>query len=154
MRAGSASLYSREYFTLVRDRLNDDGIALQWFGGTDEEYRLVARTFADVFPNVTTWDHGTLLVGTKRPLRISPESFNWKLQIPGLRDALAAIDIRSFDDLQREFWGGPSDLRQHLGDGPLLTDDRPILEYFLAMPRDKEMNTATLKGDVRQILGE
>jgi hypothetical protein len=58
---------------------------------------------------------------------------------PRLCDALAAIDIRSFDDLLREFWGGPSDLRQHLQKGPLLTDDRPILEYFLAMPRDKEI---------------
>ena len=43
---------------------------------------------------------------------------------------------------------------KHLGDGPILTDDRPILEYFLAMPRDTEMNTASLKGDVRQIVGE
>jgi hypothetical protein len=104
VRAGSASLYSKEYFTLVRDRLNDDGIALQWFSGTEEEYGLVARTFADVFPYVTLWDDGTLLVGTKRPLKVSPESFNWKLQVPGLSDALAAIDIRSFDDLLREFW--------------------------------------------------
>lgn len=154
VRAGSASLYSKEYFTLVRDRLNDDGIALQWFGGTDDEYRLVARTFADVFPYVTLWDNGTLLVGTKQPLKISPDTFNWKLKVPGLSEALAAIEIRSFDDLLREFWGGPSDLRDHLGDGPLLTDDRPILEYFLAMPRDKELNTASFKGNVRQILGE
>jgi hypothetical protein len=36
----------------------------------------------------------------------------------------------------------------------VLTDDRPILEYFLAMPRDKEMNTAELKGDARQVIGE
>jgi spermidine synthase len=134
--------------------LNEDGIAMQWFGGTDEEYRLVARTFADVFPYVTLWDHGTLLVGTKRPLKLSPDAFNWKLQVPGLSEALAAIDIRSFDDLLNEFWGGPSDLRDHLGAGPILTDDRPILEYFLAMPRDREMNTAPLKGDVRQIVGE
>jgi hypothetical protein len=35
VRAGGASLYSKEYFTLVRDRLNVDGIALQWCGGTD-----------------------------------------------------------------------------------------------------------------------
>lgn len=154
VRAGSASLYSKEYFTLVRDRLNDDGIALQWFGGTDQEYRLVARTFADVFPYVTLWDNGTLLVGTKRPLRISPDSFNWKLQVPGLRDALAAIDIRSFDDLLHQFWGGPSELARYLGDGPLLTDDRPILEYFLAMPRDKDVNTVALKGDVREVIGE
>jgi spermidine synthase len=109
VRAGSASLYSKEYFTLVRDRLNDDGIAMQWFGGTDDEYKLVARTFADVFPYVTLSDNSTLLVGTKQPLKLSPETFNWKLQVPGLSDALAAINIRSFEDLLHEFWGGPSD---------------------------------------------
>jgi spermidine synthase len=154
VRAGSASLYSKEYFTLVRDRLNEDGVALQWFGGTDGEYRLVARTFADVFPYVTLWDNGTLLVGTKRPLKLSPETFNWKLKVPGLSEALAAIDIRSFEDLLHEFWGGPSDLRDHLGDGAVLTDDRPILEYFLTMRRDKEVETSSFKGNVQQILGE
>ncbi len=152
VRAGSANLYSREYFELVRERLNDDGIALQWFSGTEDEYRLVARTFADVFPYATTWDHGTLLVGTKRPFRISPDDFNWKLHIPGLMDALAAIGIRSFDDLVGEYWGGPAELRRYVGEGPLLTDDRPTLEYFLTIPRDKDANLAAIKGDVSQII--
>ena len=154
VRAGAASLYSREYFTLVRDRLNDDGVALQWFEGTDAEYSLVARTFLDVFPYATVWEHGALLVGTKMPLKISPEMFNWKLAVPGLSDALATIGIRSFDDLLRVYWGGPSDIRRHVGQGAILTDDRPILEYFLAMRRDKQMNPSDMRGDVRQIIGE
>jgi len=139
---------------LVRDRLNEDGLALQWFSGTDAEYRLVARTFLAVFPYVTAWGDGTLLVGTKRPLRISPGSFNWKLEIPELREAFAAIGIHSFDDLRREFWAGPAELRRYVGDGPILTDDRPILEFFLAMPRDQDVRFASFKGDVNQIIGE
>jgi len=93
-----------------------------------------------------------VLVGTKRPFKISPDAFNWKLHIPGLMDALAAIGIRSFDDLVAEYWGGPAELRRYVGEGPLLTDDRPTLEYFLTIPRDKDANLAAIKGDVSQIL--
>jgi hypothetical protein len=31
-----------------------------------------------------------------------------------------------------------------------LTDDRPLAEYFLSLPRDREPNLAALKGDVRR----
>jgi spermidine synthase len=154
VRAGSASLYSREYFTLVRDRLNDNGVAVQWFAGTEAEYNLVARTFASVFPYVTVWNGGALLVGTKRPLQLSPSDFNWKLQVPELKNAFASIGIDSFDDLIALFWAGPEDLRRFVGNGPLLTDDRPILEFFLSLPRDKEPDFSALKGDVSQVLAK
>lgn len=152
VRAGAANLYSAEYFTLVRDSLNSDGVAVQWFAGTDAEFRLVLRTFASVFHYVTLWDNGTLLVGTKQPLVLSPSDFNWKLQIPELRDALASIDIRSFDDLLHLYRAGPDEVRRYVGDGPLLTDDRPILEYFLSLPRDKEMNLSEIVADPSEIL--
>lgn len=154
VRAGSASLYSAEYFRLVSDRLNDDGIVLQWFSGTSNEYRLVARTFSSVFPYVTAWDDGTLLVGTKRPLKLSPDAFNWKLQVPELRDMFSTVGIRSFADLVALFKAGPAELKPYVGSGMLLTDDRPILEYFLALPRGTELDVAGLKGDPRQIVGE
>jgi len=33
--------------------------------------------------------------------------------------------------------------------GPVLTDDRPLTEYFLSLPRDRDIDTSRLKGDVR-----
>lgn len=146
IRAGSASLYSAEYFTLVRNALRDDGLALQWFQGTDAEYRLVARTFASVFPYVTLWDNGALLVGTKQPLKLSRKDFDWKLESPDYKPALAAIGINSFDDLMGLYRGDRKGLMAHIGDGPLLSDDRPMLEYFLSLPRDQQMD---LSGVVR-----
>jgi spermidine synthase len=151
VRAGAANLYSAEYFTLVRDALNDDGLALQWFAGTEAEYRLVARTFSQVFPFVTLWDDGTLMVGTKHPLKLSPSDFDWKLDVPELREALASIGIRSFDDVHRLYRAGSDDLRSFLGPGPVLTDDRPILEYFLALPRDRSLDLTRLRRDPREI---
>jgi spermidine synthase len=152
VRAGSASLYSKEYFQLVFDRLNDDGVALQWFSGTADEYRLVARTLESVFPHVTAWGDGTLLVATKQPLQLSADDFNWKLQVPELREMFATIGIRSFDDLMAQFKAGPAELEPYVGAGMVLTDDRPVLEYFLTLPRTRELDVSALKGDPAQVL--
>ena len=122
-----------------------------WTGRLADRVRRPLLTFADVFPDATTWDHGTLLAGTKRPFRISPDAFNWKLH--SRADGRSRRDgIRSFDDLVGEYWVGPAELRRYVGEGPLLTDDRPTLEYFLTIPRDKDANLATIKGDVSQII--
>ena len=41
------------------------------------------------------------------------------------------------------------------GPGPILTDDRPLTEYFLSLSRDKNPDLSSLKGDVkRYIVGE
>jgi len=48
---------------------------------------------------------------------------------------------------------GPDALRHWVGDGPILTDDRPRLEYFLSLPKDEPpADLRTLKGDIREIL--
>lgn len=48
--------------------------------------------------------------------------------------------LRMFDwdleVLRRSFVAGPDELRPWVGDGPILTDDKPQIEYFLALPRD------------------
>ena len=38
-------------------------------------------------------------------------------------------------------------LRAFVGPGPLLTDDRPLVEYFLSLPRDRDVDLSSLKGD-------
>ena len=32
--------------------------------------------------------------------------------------------------------------------GPVLTDDRPLAEYFLSLPRDRQVDLSSLTGDV------
>ena len=46
----------------------------------------------------------------------------------------------------------PEELRAFVGAGPLLTDDKPVVEYFLSLPRDRDVDTSSLKGDVRRHL--
>ena len=40
------------------------------------------------------------------------------------------------------------ELRSFIGYGPFLTDDRPLVEYFLSLPRDRDVDLSTLHGDV------
>jgi hypothetical protein len=35
-----------------------------------------------------------------------------------------------------QYIAGPEELAAYVGDGPVLTDDRPRVEYFLSLPRD------------------
>ena len=147
--AGSGNLYSAEYFQLVRKALKPGGIAVQWVAGTDAEYKTIARTFLSVFPETTVWAGGTLLLGSVEPLRLRKSDFDWKLAVPGRRDMLAMLGVRTFDDLLRQFNAGPQELRAFVGEGPILTDDRPLVEYFLSLPRDRQPELGSLRGDVK-----
>jgi hypothetical protein len=40
-------------------------------------------------------------------------------------------------------------MRAFVGEGPVLTDDLPLVEYFLSLPRDRPIDIRTLRGDVR-----
>ncbi|MGE0040977.1 MAG: fused MFS/spermidine synthase [Vicinamibacterales bacterium] len=132
--AGAGYLYSREYFALMRGALADGGVVLQWVGAREEpEYRLMLRTFLDVFPDATSWLDGRLLVGATRPLRRPPDRVATLRADPGLRRALDAIGLTDDDVLAGWFTAGPEALRRRAGTGPLLTDDRPMLEYHLGL---------------------
>ena len=148
--AGSGNLYSREYFQLIRQVLNPGGLVLQWVAGTEAEYKAIARTFVSVFPETTVWVDGSLLVGSLQPLRLRRAEFDAKLEIPGRAVGLHDLGIESFDKLLSTFVAGPDELRAYLGPGPLLTDDRPLAEYFLSLPRDRDPDLSSLKGDVKR----
>ena len=88
--AGAGNVYSAEYFSLVRSALRDGGLAVQWVFGTDAEYKMIMRTFLSVFPHVTLWADGSVMVGSMRPLQINRADVEWKLQMPQTRAALEA----------------------------------------------------------------
>lgn len=46
------------------------------------------------------------------------------------------------------YLAGPDEMRAFVGDGPVLTDDLPLVEYFLSLPRDRGIDIRGLRGDV------
>jgi len=153
--AGSGNLYSAEYFTLMKHVLKPGGLVLQWVAGTEAEYKTIARTFLSVFPETTVWADGSLLVGALEPLQLRRAEFDAKLELPGRAQGLRDLGVQSFDNLLSMFVAGPEELRAYLGSGPVLSDDRPLAEYFLSLPRGKDPDLSSLKGDVRRyVVGE
>jgi spermidine synthase len=150
--AGSGNLYSVEYFQLMRRILNPGGIVLQWVAGTEAEYKTIVRTFLSVFPGTTAWVDGGLLAGSVEPLRLRRSDFDWKLKVAGRAQGLHDLNIETFDQLLAAFKAGPDELGAFVGSGPLLTDDRPLVEYFLSLPRGEDVDLTSLKGDVRRFV--
>jgi spermidine synthase len=153
--AGAGNLYSREYFTLVRSALADGGLALQWIGHRGATpYRLIMRTFLSVFPHATLWAGGTLMVGSLEPLVLSREAFERKLADARTRAALADVGWATFEDLLHSYTAGPEEMRAFVGGTPVLTDDRPRIEYFGSLPEtEPALDFSRLRGDVRRHLG-
>ena len=148
--AGAGNLYSQQYYRVMRRVLTNRGIALQWIGsGSDTEYKLIMRTFVSVFPHTTLWEGGSLMIGSSRPLGLDEQAFNSKLERPESRRALEQMGIGTFKALLARYVAGPDELRGFVGPGPVLTDDRPLTEYFLSVPQnDRPVDLSRVRGDV------
>jgi spermidine synthase len=132
--AGAGALYSREYFQLVRHALADGGLVLQWNGAEgDTTYRMILRTFMSVFPYTTLWADGTLMLGSTKPFELSRAAYEQRYQDPRFRE----LFDWNFDTIVRTYLAGPDQIRAWLGNGPILTDDKPTIEYFLSLPRNE-----------------
>ena len=154
--AGAGKVWSKQYWELARDHLTDDGIMLQWVGGADRPdsvYKMIVRTFLEVFPNATAWANGQLLVGTKGPLQLDRETLRRTLADPRFAAARADAGITSVDSLLGLYTAGPAELRKFAGKGPLLTDDRPRIEYYRSLPKNEPfVDLRGLRGNVTDVV--
>jgi spermidine synthase len=133
--AGAGSLYSVEYFRLAQKVLGEGGIMVQWISlRSEKHYELILRTFLSVFPEVSLWGDGSLVVGSRAPLGLSRDSFARRLAEPGVREALGPLGVTDYASLRALHRADGPALRAFVGEGPVLTDDRPLVEYFLSLP--------------------
>jgi len=154
--AGAGHVYSREYFSLVRRALKPHGVVLQWIGRRPSvEYKLIMRTFLEVFPHATLWSDGEFMVGTIEPLTIDPATLDRLRSYPPARESLDAIGLTGFDVLRSWYTASADEMRAFAGAGPVLTDDRPLVEYSHWLPppgQQPPLHLTALKGDVNQIV--
>lgn len=136
-RAGAGSLYTREHYETVRERLAPGGLFAQWlplYQLTRSDLELILRTMLDVFPHATLWRGG---FSADRPvLAIIAQEESTPLDADRLAERFR--ERRKSPDLSRSqavgltamFYAGNLDsLRSDLEDIPVNTDDRPRLEY-------------------------
>jgi spermidine synthase len=139
-RAGVASLFTREFYDSVAERLNGDGLFLQWVQAYEvDEWTIatVMATLASVFPEVEVWQihHiDLLLVASRTPLRHDAAGLRERIRgapyAAALRGAWRAVDL---EDVLARFVAGPAlPRRVREGGQPVNTDDRNPVEFAFA----------------------
>lgn len=140
-RAGVASLFTTEYYRMVRDHLAKDGLFLQWVQGYETTYatvRVLAATLAEVFPEVELWEtqaNDLLFVAGDAKRVYDAPTLRARLAEPTFRQGIAAA--WGVDDLEGVFghFVARSALvsalaKEHAED--LNTDDDSVVEFAFA----------------------
>jgi hypothetical protein len=143
--SGTAVLFSREFYQAGRSRLTDGGVMLEWEynGQTVDEMRSHVRTFRSVFAHVTlvfSQSAGVYMLGSDKPIDLSPAGIQAVLSKPGVLDDLrtapdSPTGVESAagwqDYILSHIWISDAAVDQFAAGGTMITDDRPYTEYDL-----------------------
>lgn len=144
--SGVGSLFTLEYFELLEARLRENGIACVWlqaYGLEPEDFKMITRTFNEVFPYTSLWESlvgkDFIMIGQKKPFLIDFEILKNRFDIPAVAADLDRIGVESPLEFLKYFVSGPLNLRTYAGGGTLHTDDNSRLEF--SCPRTMYSNT-------------
>ncbi|MGA2769751.1 MAG: fused MFS/spermidine synthase [Bryobacteraceae bacterium] len=152
---GSATLYSKEYFELVKRHLNPGGIVTQWVPLYETDLSTVKSelaTFFDVFPDGTIWGndtagggYDTVLLGQAEAARIDVDQLQEKLERPDEARVAASMREVGFGSaiaLLATYAGQGPDLRSWLEDAEINLDGNLRLQYLAGLALNKSMEGA------------
>ncbi|MGD0773305.1 MAG: fused MFS/spermidine synthase [Candidatus Solibacter sp.] len=143
---GSATLYSKEYFELVKQHLNAGGVITQWvplYESDPETVKSEIATFFDAFPNGTIWGndisgggYDLVLMGQVDPARIDVDAMQARLDRPeGARIAASLREVNFADAVQllATYAGQEPDLRPWLVGAEINRDGNLRLQYMAGL---------------------
>jgi len=142
---GTSTLYSQEYYELVKAHLNPGGVVAQWLPIYDSDAATVKSelaTFFEVFPNATVWSNyvpneggfDLVLVGQATPAPISLDAVQARLDRPDYSKVLASIGEVGFHsavEILATYAGRAADLQPYVA-GAAINDDMNLRLQYLA----------------------
>ncbi len=143
---GTATLYSKEYFELVKQHLNPGGVITQWVPLYESDFETVKSelaTFFDVFPNGTIWGndingegYDIVLLAQVEPAKIDIDALQKRLERDDhklVRQSLAEVNFHSAPQMLGTYAGRASDLRDWLKGSAINQDLNLRLQYLAGM---------------------
>src|SRR5262245_28502326 len=140
-RAGVSSLYTREFYRAVRDRLKPDGLFLQWLQGYEIDVATVAivlKTLKEAFGHVEIWETSPgdlVLVASAVPSSYTAAQLRRRMEEPAMRDALRiAWRTTTLEGVLSHLVATDRFAEAVVSQAtePANTDDRNVLEYRFA----------------------
>ena len=143
---GTSTLYSREYYELVKSHLNQGGIAAQWlpiYESDEDTVKTELATFFSVFPNATVWSnyldgdgYDLVLLGSADPSPINVDTLQRRLDQPGyagVSASLAEVGFHSAVELLGTYAGRAQDLAPMLVNAQINEDLNMRLQYMAGL---------------------
>jgi spermidine synthase len=144
---GAASLYTKEYFELVKSHLNPGGVITQWvplYESTLDVVKSEIATFFDVFPFGTIWSneyvngegYDIVLLAKPEPLTIDPGALQARLDRPDhatIAAELNQVEFVGVPGLLATYGGQARDLGPWLRGAEINYDRNLRLQYLAGM---------------------
>ena len=140
---GSATLYTKEYFELVKSHLNPGGIVTQWVPLYESDSAVVKSeiaTFFEAFPDGTIWSndengkgYDVVLLGQAGETKINLDAIGQRLEQPeysAVAQSLDDVGFKSVFDLFGTYAGNARDLAPWLKDAEINRDRNLRLQYL------------------------
>jgi len=132
---GVSNLFTREFLEQVNNRLNKNGILVQWYHlyGVDRgSLKALLKSVSDVFPHYTLWNPqggDLLIVSSNQPLELDYQEQLLFFEDPKTRADLSRIGIHSIEELINHILMSSDETRGLLKDQRANTDEHPIVEF-------------------------
>jgi spermidine synthase len=143
---GTATLYSKEYFELVKKHLNPGGVITQWVPLYESDLDTVKSelaTFFDVFPNGTIWGndingegYDIVLLAQVEPTKINIDALEERMSRDDhklVARSLAEVNFHSVPQLLGTYAGRASDMKSWLEGAQVNQDLNLRLQYLAGM---------------------
>ncbi len=133
--AGAASLFTREYFSEIKEHLAPGGVACVWFDSESEDVSAsIIRTWQNVFPRaylfapLNSWSRN-VLIGYRDDGEISEANLARAMAIPAVRSEMAQGGFHRPQDVLDRLVAGPDDLAAERSRAPINTDGNGYVEF-------------------------
>ena len=131
---GSGNLYTREYYQQAFEKLQDDGIIVQYVPLhllNNSEFRTLIRTFVSVFPHSSLWfsTSDLVIMGTKKPQLVNYAELDRAISRSPIRQDLELSNIGTAPSLLGHLLMGENELQEYASGADINTDDHPIIEF-------------------------
>src|SRR5437879_5815870 len=143
---GTSTLYSKEYYELVKRHLNPGGVVAQWlpiYDSDPETVKSELATFFEVFPSGTVWSNNVrgegydlVLLGQAGASVINVDELQQRLDRPAyasVSKSLSEVGFNSAVDVLATYTGRASDLRPFLAGAQINEDMNLRLQYLAGL---------------------
>jgi hypothetical protein len=151
--AGVVNLYTREFYTMARDHLKDDGLFSIWVNMAmtpEDDLKALIRTLGDVFPFISVY-HGPayyswVMNGSMQPHAPDMRILEKHFARPSVAEDLASIGIGDPYRFLAHFYFANDDARAYANDGGdwLVIDDHTRIDFSVPKSSDAYFGVANV----------